>query len=65
MSKELQLTTTDHLIIATHALFIFLGLKLAFSSHFFVSLFGWILAYLNLKSFDTYSLWRKGNARQR
>ncbi len=63
MKQELQLSTTDHLIIAIHALFIFLGLKLAFSSHFFVSLFGWILAYLNLKSFDTYGLWRKNGTR--
>ena len=63
MSKELQITTTDHLIIAIHALFIFLGLKLAFSSHFFVSLFGWILAYLNLKSFDMYGFWRKNGTR--
>jgi len=65
MKQEIQITTTDHLIIAIHALFIFLGLKLAFSSHFFVSLFGWILAYLNLKSFDIYGYWRKDNARQR
>ena len=65
MNKDIQLSTTDHLTIAVHALFIFLGLKLAFSSHFFVSLFGWILAYLNFKSFDNYSHWRKNNAGQR
>ena len=60
---NIQLNTTDHLIIAIHALFIFLGLKLAFSSHFFLSLFGWILAYLNVKSFDHYALWRKYGTR--
>ncbi len=60
---NIQLNTTDHLIIAIHALFIFLGLKLAFSSHFFLSMFGWLLAYLNVKSFDTYALWRKNGTR--
>ncbi len=65
MNKEIQLSTTDHISVAVHALFIFLGLKLAFSSHFFVSLFGWILAYLNFKSFDTYGQWRKNGARKR
>ncbi len=65
MKQTLHLSTTDHLIIAIHAMFIFLGLKLAFSSHFFLSFFGFILAYLNLKSFDTYSLWRKNSAGQR
>lgn len=64
MKQEIQFTTTDHLIIAIHALFIFLGLKLAFSSHFFLSMFGWLLAYLNVKSFDTYALWRKNGTRK-
>ena len=65
MKKEIQLTPTDHLTIAVHALFIFLALKLAFTNHMLTSMFGWILAYFNLLSFDTYSLWRKDNARQR
>ena len=61
---NIQLNTTDHLIIAIHALFIFLAIKLAFSSYFFLSMFGWILAYLNVKSFDHYALWRKNGSRQ-
>ena len=63
MNKHIQLSTTDHLIIAIHALFIFLALKLAFTNHVITSMLGWIIAYLNLLSFDTYSMWRK-NARQ-
>ena len=65
MNKEIELTTTDHICVAVHALFIFLALKLAFTNHMLVSMFGWILAYFNLLSFDTYSMWRKNGTRQR
>ena len=59
MTEHSQLTTTDHISVAIHALFIFFALKLAFSNHMLISMFGWILAYCNLLSFDTYSVWRK------
>ena len=65
MNKEIQLSTTDHISVAIHALFIFLSLKLAFTNHFILSMFGWMLAYGNLLSFDTYGLWRKNGERKR
>ena len=65
MRQEIQLTTTDHISVAIHALFIFLALKLAFTNNTVLSIFGWMLAYGNLLSFDTYGLWRKNGARKR
>jgi len=56
---KLELTPLDHITVAIHAFFILIGLKLALSNHIPVSMFGGVLAYLNLKSFDVYSLWRK------
>ena len=62
MTEETKLTTTDHLSVGIHAIFILFSLKLALSNHMLVSIFGWILAYLNLKSFDIYSMWRKNES---
>ena len=59
-----QLTTTDHISVAIHALFIFLSLKLAFTNHMVISMVGWIMAYLNLKAFDVYIFWRVNESRQ-
>ena len=59
-----QLTTTDHISVAIHALFILLSLKLAFTNHMVISMVGWVMAYLNLKAFDVYIFWRVNESRQ-